>query len=82
MLTNFQFHIKPLHDRMPVILPRSDYDRWLGAFDPARSPVDLLRPYAAEEMTAWKVGKAVGNVRNVGPELCMEWGGPSDSLFD
>jgi hypothetical protein len=33
------------------------------------------------EMKAWKVGKAVGNVRNVGPELSMEWSGPSDSLF-
>jgi len=73
--------MEPLHDRMPVILPRSDYDRWLAPVDPAKPPVDLLRPHAAEEMTPWKVGKAVGNVQNVGPELCMEWSGPSDSLF-
>jgi putative SOS response-associated peptidase YedK len=31
--------------------------------------VDLLKPYPAEEMTAWKVGDAVGNVRNNRPEL-------------
>ena len=35
---------EPLHDRMPVILERRDYDRWLDAGDPARPPIDLLRP--------------------------------------
>jgi hypothetical protein len=53
----------------------------LAPVDSVRPPVDLLRPHAAEEMKAWKVDKAVGNVRNVGPELCMEWSGPSDILF-
>jgi putative SOS response-associated peptidase YedK len=72
--------MEPLHDRMPVILPRAAYDRWLGPADPSRPPIDLLRP-SSEEMVAWKVGKEVGNVRNVGPELCREWSGPSDSLF-
>jgi hypothetical protein len=24
-------------------------------------------------MAAWKVAKAVGNVKNTGPELCVEW---------
>lgn len=32
-------------------------------------PVDLLRPYPAEKMKAWKVGSAVGNVRNNEPGL-------------
>lgn len=53
-----------LHDRMPVILQPKDYDRWLAAGDPARLPTDLLRSYPAEQMTAWKVDKMVGNVRN------------------
>jgi putative SOS response-associated peptidase YedK len=70
----------PLHDRMPVILPKADYDRWLEPSDAARPPVDLLRPHAAEEMKAFKVGKEVGNVRNIGPELCQEWDGPA-TLF-
>jgi putative SOS response-associated peptidase YedK len=26
--------------------------------------LDLLRPFPAEQMTAWKVDPAVGNVRN------------------
>jgi putative SOS response-associated peptidase YedK len=48
--------MEPLHDRMPVILPDEDYDRWL---DPKNEDVDalqgLLRPYPAEEMTAFPI---------------------------
>lgn len=60
------------HNRMPVILAPSDYDRWLTPGDPARLPVDLLRPFDADRMKAWKIGAAVGNVRNDTPELCIE----------
>ena len=61
--------MEPIHNRMPVILEPKDYDRWLDPGDPARPPVDLLRPYAAERMKAWPVSDRVGNVRNNGPEL-------------
>jgi putative SOS response-associated peptidase YedK len=57
------------HDRMPVILRQRDYARWLAPADPAHLPVDLLRPFPADEMKAWKVGADVGNVRNNRPEL-------------
>jgi SOS response associated peptidase (SRAP) len=30
--------VEPLHNRMPVILPERDYDRWLTPGDPARAP--------------------------------------------
>lgn len=56
--------MEPIHDRMPVIVAPKDYDRWLHAGDPGRLPVDLLRPYSAEPMTAWPVSERVGNVRN------------------
>ena len=56
--------MQPIHNRMPVIIPPNDYERWLAPADSAHLPVDLLRPYPAEEMKAWKVGKAVGNTRN------------------
>ena len=61
--------VAPLHNRMPVILERKDYERWLDAGDPAHPPLDLLRPFPAEQMTAWKVDKSVGNVRNDTPKL-------------
>jgi putative SOS response-associated peptidase YedK len=60
--------VQPLHDRMPVIIPAKDYERWLRA-DPDRPPIDLLRPYDADKMTAWAVNKAVGNVKNDMPDL-------------
>jgi putative SOS response-associated peptidase YedK len=60
--------VEPLHDRMPVIVSRQDYDRWLRG-DPDRPPIDLLRPFDADRMTAWKVAKAVGNVKNDMPDL-------------
>jgi putative SOS response-associated peptidase YedK len=63
---------RPVHERMPVILPQGDYDRWL---DPAvQKPemfVPLLRPYRAEDMEGYPVGWAVNNPRNDGPK-CIE----------
>jgi putative SOS response-associated peptidase YedK len=49
--------------------PPKDYSRWMAPADPAQLPVDLLRPYPADEMKAWKVSRAVGNVRNNSPGL-------------
>ena len=63
--------MQPIHNRMPVIIPPNDYERWLAPADPAHLPVDLLRPYPADEMKAWKVSRAVGNVRNNSPGLIV-----------
>ena len=59
-----QFHIKPLHDRMPVIIEPKDYDRWLTPGNPAHLPLELLRAFPSEQMTVWKVDARVGNVKN------------------
>ncbi len=61
--------MQTIHDRMPVIVAREDYARWLAPAQPGQLPTDLLRPYPPEEMKAWKVSKAVGNTRNNGPQL-------------
>ncbi len=62
--------VRPVHDRMPVVLPRSSWDAWL---DPVNEDLDLLtgllRPAAADLLEAVAVSPAVGNVRNDGPEL-------------
>ena len=76
----------PIHNRMPVILEPKDYARWLdsgnaAAGDAARPPVDLLRPFPAEKMRAWKVSDRVGNVRNNEPALLEEDAPPQGSLF-
>jgi putative SOS response-associated peptidase YedK len=56
--------MEPIHNRMPVLVERKDYERWLDASNPAQPPVDLLKPYPAEKMRAWPVTSRVGNVRN------------------
>jgi putative SOS response-associated peptidase YedK len=58
-----------IHSRMPVILAARDYSRWLSPGDPAQPPLELLRPFPAEEMIAWPVSGRVGNVRNNDPQL-------------
>ena len=75
--------VEPLHNRMPVILPERDYSRWLDV-DSSQLPMDLLRPYEADQMTAWEVDKRIGNVRNDSPELLEEQSTtPKEpSLFD
>ena len=56
-----------IQDRMPVIIEREDWPLWLGE---AEGDVQaLLRPAAEDTLRFWPVGKAVGNVRNDGPEL-------------
>lgn len=61
--------MEPIHNRMPVIIAPRDYQRWMAPAESSHLPIDLLRPYPAEEMKAWKVSSAVGNVRNNEPRL-------------
>jgi putative SOS response-associated peptidase YedK len=65
--------MEPIHNRMPVILDPRDYARWLQPGDPARPPIDLLRPFPAEKMLAWPVSGRVGNVRNNDPQLLEQF---------
>ena len=59
----------PVHNRMPVILHESDFNRWLSRVETHQPPVDLLRPFPAEEMETFEVNKDVGNVRNNSADL-------------
>jgi putative SOS response-associated peptidase YedK len=62
--------IEPVHDRMPVVVEREDFDEWL---DPG--PLDkvalgaLLRPSPAGTLRSLEVSTRVNSVRNEGPEL-------------
>jgi putative SOS response-associated peptidase YedK len=57
--------VRPIHDRMPVIIEATDYGMWLDA-GPAmtESVATLLRPFPAERMVARAVSKRVNNPRN------------------
>jgi putative SOS response-associated peptidase YedK len=71
--------VERVHNRMPAILEPADYDRWLEPGDPARLPIDLLRPLAAKKMLSWRVSDRVGNVRNNDPQLLDRLDGNSSS---
>lgn len=60
----------PIHNRMPVILPAEQWDTWLDpAIDDKARLLEMLVPYPAEGMRERRVSKAVGNVKNKGPEV-------------
>jgi putative SOS response-associated peptidase YedK len=62
--------VRPIHDRMPVILPEDAWDEWL---DPHNEDVaaltSLLVPFPPEAMRAYPVSRLVNDVRRDGPEL-------------
>ena len=61
-----------IHDRMPVILARDDYQRWLDPTErDAGELTDLLKPYPAGEMVAAPVSRTVNNPRNDSAD-CIE----------
>jgi putative SOS response-associated peptidase YedK len=60
----------PIHDRMPVILPRSAWDEWLDAENQNLEILSgLLVPASDSLLTVRAVSTEVNNVRNKGPEL-------------
>ena len=50
-----------------MIIEREDWPLWLGEAD--GDPGSLLRPAPEDVLRIWPVGKAVGKVKNDGPEL-------------
>lgn len=64
--------LRPVHHRMPVILPRQDWKFWLDLPpEKAENLLDLLKPLPAELMRSWPVGRLVNNPANDGPG-CVE----------
>jgi putative SOS response-associated peptidase YedK len=64
--------VAPIHNRMPVILPRESYDFWLSADETEkRALLACLIPYPAEEMLAYPVSPFVNNPANDSPECIV-----------
>ena len=62
--------MRPIHDRMPVILPYESIDTWLK---PEKLSVEILefflKPYDSEKMQFWPVTTAVNKASNQGEQL-------------
>jgi putative SOS response-associated peptidase YedK len=63
--------VRPVHDRMPVILDPSCYAHWLEEQAPPDSLLALLRPFPARAMIAVKVGPRVNSPKYDDP-ACIE----------
>jgi putative SOS response-associated peptidase YedK len=73
LTTNANALVADVHNRMPVILRREDYDLWLdpGISDPARI-ADLLKPFDPRWMKKYPVSTRVSSVKNDDPECARE----------
>jgi len=60
--------LRPIHDRMPVILESKDYGLWLDSEAQQPQLQQLLRPYQADLMTSYTVSTKVNNPKNNTPE--------------
>ena len=62
----------PVHDRMPVILAKKDYELWL---DPRMTEIevisDLLKPYDASQMRSFPVSNRINEVQNDDAECAV-----------
>ncbi|MEN6458006.1 MAG: SOS response-associated peptidase [Thermoguttaceae bacterium] len=66
--------LRPIHDRMPVILPEDAYAAWLDpAVEDPRQVEPLLTPYPSDQMAAHVVGSLVNDPSHESPR-CIEPG--------
>lgn len=61
-------YLAPLHERMPVILPREQFGLWLDPATPRPILQRLMQGYPAEAMARYRVTPVVNGVKVDGPE--------------
>jgi putative SOS response-associated peptidase YedK len=74
--------VAPIHDRMPVVLARPDWDAWLDPQSDLEQVVGLLVPAPSDWFDAYPVSSLVNNVANDGPELIEPIPPPPGSDLD
>jgi putative SOS response-associated peptidase YedK len=58
--------VAEIHDRMPLILARDDYARWLGE---EADPRELMQPFPAGLMRMWPIPTRVNKPENDDPSI-------------
>lgn len=61
--------VMPVHDRMPAILKPDALAAWIDPATDQATALDLLQANRGDDLVYYPVAKAVGNVKNKGPEL-------------
>jgi putative SOS response-associated peptidase YedK len=72
--------MKPIHERMPVILKREDEKQWLEN-DDLTLLTGLLKPFDPAEMNAYPVSKLINSPRNESPLVLERAGLDNNTLF-
>jgi putative SOS response-associated peptidase YedK len=49
---------------MPLIVQRRDYQRWMEPGSEEQPPIDLMRPFDADKMKAWRVDRRINSTKN------------------
>lgn len=62
--------MRPIHDRMPAVLPEHAWDAWLDrSNDDVEQLASFLAPPPEDLLETYEVSREVNNVRNNGPQL-------------
>jgi len=72
--------VRPLHERMPVILEPKNLQKWLVANDDQQTADSCLTAIPAERLAVVAVNPVVNNVKNKGPE-CLTPVATARALF-
>ena len=65
--------VSPIHNRMPVILPRNSFPLWLDTCPvPPEELKSLLIPYSAEAMESYTISTLVNTPANDRPEIIVK----------
>jgi len=65
IVTTANAAVQPIHERMPVILAPNNYAAWLAPEQTEPGPLQaLLKPFPAESMRLYPVGRQVNNPRH------------------
>ena len=68
--TTANYTLRPIHERMPVVLPRSLEKFWLDpALEDPAAITSVLSPAANDAMEAYEVSTLVNKVANNSPEV-------------
>ena len=78
LTTDANERVRPVHDRMPVVVAPEDYARWLDpTLQDPEAVAGILRPCPAAWIELRRVGRRVNDPREEGPELLA----PERDLF-
>lgn len=70
--------VAPIHDRMPVVLPKDAESRWLSAAPDERE--GMCRPYTESDLAAYEISTRVNDPGNDDPSVIEPLGGEQSEL--